>query len=70
MKLSYPSLQIFLNNFSTFSHFFFKLTTFLKITTTKLSTIFKETIGDGYYLLMGLFLVFSADALVIDDEPL
>jgi hypothetical protein len=38
--------------------------------TTKLSTIFKETIGDGYYLLMGLFLVFSADALVIDDEPL
>jgi|TARA_B110000090_G_C13370573_1_gene441870 hypothetical protein len=70
MKLSYPSLQNFLNNFSTFSHFFFKLTTFLKIMTTKLSTIFKETIGDGYYLLMGLFLVFSADALVIDDEPL
>jgi len=70
MKLSYTSLQNFLNNFSTFSHFFFKLITFLKIMTTKLSTIFKETIGDGYYLLMGLFLVFSADALVIDDEPL
>lgn len=31
---------------------------------------YKKTIGDGFYYIKGLFLVFAIDALVTDDEPL
>ena len=30
----------------------------------------KQTVGDGFFVLRGLFVIFAADALIIDDEPL
>lgn len=32
--------------------------------------IYKNTVGDGYYYLRGLFVIFFIDACVTDDEPL
>ena len=31
---------------------------------------FHRTLGDGFLLLRGLFIVFFVDSLIIDDEPL
>lgn len=61
--------NLFQFNNST-SHFFYNLTTFFTKKATRLATVFKETLGDGFWLLLGLFLVFSADVIIIDDEPL
>jgi len=61
--------NLFQFNNST-SHFFYTLTTFFTKKVTRLATVFKETLGDGFWLLLGLFLVFSADVIIIDDEPL
>jgi len=32
--------------------------------------LYKNTIGDGYYYIRGLFIIFFVDACVTDDEPL
>jgi len=62
-------LHIFLF-YSLFIAFKCILTTFFTTQVTRLVLVFKETFGNKFWLLLGLFLVFFADVFIIDDEPL
>ena len=70
MQFFTTSNQMLFSVTNSTSHYFYNITTFLTSKITKLATVFKETLGDGFWLLLGLFLVFSADVIIIDDEPL
>lgn len=70
MQFFTTSNQMLFSVTNSTSHYFYNITTFLTTKTTKLALVFKETLGDGFWLLLGLFLVFSADVIIIDDEPL
>jgi hypothetical protein len=57
-----------LNNI--FHTFFFNLFLNIKKTSLKFLTIYKQTIGEGFFYIRGLFLIFFMDACLTDDEPL
>lgn len=53
-------------NFSFFYKFYVKLVHFSE----QILLVFKQSVGDGFIYLRGLFIIFFVDALIADDEPL
>jgi len=66
-------IYFFFNNFKTISKFIFCVVTYF-LNLNKLSifflNIYKKTIGDGFFFIRGLVIIFFIDACVTDDEPL
>jgi hypothetical protein len=50
--------------------FFFKTNTNFKTNSIYFLNIYKRTIGDGFFYIRGLILIFFIDACLTDDEPL
>jgi hypothetical protein len=50
--------------------FFFKTNVNFKINSIYFLNIYKRTIGDGFFYIRGLILIFFIDACLTDDEPL
>ena len=57
-------------NWLNMSFYYYGLSNFITSLSTTCAVVWKRTVEDGFYILWGLFLVFGADALIIDDEPL
>ena len=70
-KFTNPRPTLLLQNLTAFlKSLLISIRTYLNELTLAVLDFFRRTFGEGFVYLRGLFIVFSADALIVDDEPL